>query len=407
MSGSRLAVPLGLAIALAGVGLALAPRAFEAQTLLFAQDDPAALADHAVASSLNPAVAEREIKAALAADDPDLAKSFLELARDYDLHVDRALSEKVEAAVAAATTSWRSVESFARGFVSGEPEDLAGLAGTATGDLFVFGDIRDAVREGGRLAAGEEANDLILGLACVGLVVTAGTYATVGLAAPARAGITLVKAAGKSGRIGARMITWISRSAREIMDWGALSRAARSISVVEPALAVRAAREAVKVEKAGDLVRLGRDVGRVQARAGTRAALDGLRMAEGPRDISRLARLAVAKGGKTRAILKLVGRSALVLSVGIFNLAVWLFWALLAVLGFVCSLKRAVERATERYCARRKLHRAPAAPDRRGLERPRRTEVVVLEPPPPRRARAWRPRWISPAAGQAHAALCT
>jgi hypothetical protein len=360
MSGPRLAVPLGLALALAIGGLALAPRAFEAQRLLFAQDDPAELADHAVARSLTPAATEREINAALAANDPDLAKSFLELARDHEVQVDPALSEKVDAAVAAATTAWRSVESFGRGFVTGEPEDLAGLAGTAVGDLFVFGDIRDAVREGSRVAAGEDANELILGLACVGLVVTAGTYATIGLAAPARGGLTLVKAAGKTGRIGTRMVTWIGRSVREIVDWGALSRAARSVSVAEPALAVRAAREAVKVEKAGDLMRLGRDVGRVQARAGTQAALDGLQLAQGPRDMSRLARLAAAKGGKTRAILKLVGRSALLLTVGAFNLAMWLFWALLMLLGFVCSLKRAVERATERYCARRKLHRARA-----------------------------------------------
>ena len=48
------------------------------------------------------------------------------------------------------------------------PEDLSGLAGTAFGDLFVFGDIRDAVREGTRLATGQQADELILGLACVG-----------------------------------------------------------------------------------------------------------------------------------------------------------------------------------------------------------------------------------------------
>ncbi len=34
------------------------------------------------------------------------------------------------------------------GFITGEPGDLVGMAGTAVGDLFVFGDIRDAVREG-------------------------------------------------------------------------------------------------------------------------------------------------------------------------------------------------------------------------------------------------------------------
>src|SRR2546430_6313393 len=49
--------------------------------------------------------------------------------------------------------------------------------------------------------------------------------------------------------------------------------------------------EAVKVEKAQDLVRVVSDVGRVQAKAGTQAALDGLKLAQGPRDMSRIARL--------------------------------------------------------------------------------------------------------------------
>ena len=366
MTRPRIAVPLGLAVALAITGLAAAPRVFEAQRLLAAQDDPAALADYAVARSFNAAVAQREIGSALAANDADLAKSFLDLARDHKVQVEPALSEKVDLAVAESASTSRSLESFARGFVTGEPKDLAGLAGTAVGDLFVFGDIRDAVRGGSRLATGEEVNELILGLACVGLAVTAGTYATVGLAAPARAGLTVVKAAGNSGRIGGRLMAWITRSVRDIVDWSALSRAGRQASITEPALAVRAAREAVKVEKASDLMGLAGNVGRVQARAGTQAALDGLRLAEGPADMSRLARLAATKGGKTRAILKLAGRGALLLTVGAFNLAMWLFWAVLTVFGFVSSLKRMTERATERYCARRKLRRARAHPSPEG-----------------------------------------
>jgi hypothetical protein len=290
MTGARIAVPLGLAVALAIAALAIAPRAYEAQWLLAAQDDPAALADHAVAHSLTAAVAEREINAALAANDADLARSFLDLARDHKVPVDPALSEKVAEASAAAAGVSRSLESFARGLITGEPEDLSGLAGTAVGDLFVFGDIRDAVREGTRLAIGQQADELILGLACVGLAVTAGTYVTVGLAAPARVGLTLVKAAGKTGRIGGRMSAWIGRSLREIIDWSALSRAVRGASVAEPAVAVRASREAVKVEKAQELVRFVGDVGRVQARAGTQAALDGLKLAQGPRRHSAHAR---------------------------------------------------------------------------------------------------------------------
>ena len=198
---------------------------------------------------------------------------------------------------------------------------------------------------------------MILGLACVGLAVTAGTYATVGLAAPARVGLTVVKAARKTGRIGGSMADWMSRSLRETVDVTALRRAVGG-AALNPAAAVRAARQAVKIEKAQGLMRLAGDVGRVQSKAGTRAALDGLKLAEGPRDMSRVATLAAAKGGKTRAILKLAGRGAILLTVGTFNLVSWVFWAILTVLGFVSSLKKATERATERYCARRKLRRA-------------------------------------------------
>src|SRR5262249_30863288 len=102
------------------------------------------------------------------------------------------------------------------------------------------------------------------------------------------------------------------------------------------------------IEKAQELVRLVGDVGRVQARPGTRAALDGLKVAEGSRDMSKIARLAADKGGKTRVILKLAGRSALVLNVGPFNLATWLVWAIPALLSYVSSLKRTTERIAER-----------------------------------------------------------
>lgn len=362
---ARMALPLVLAIAFAGAALALAPRAFEAAFLLAAQDDPVALADHALARSFDGETAAREIDAALAAGDADLAASFLALARDRDVPVDAALAQKVEQANAAAATAARSLESFGRGLVTGEPEDVSGLVGTAVGDLFVFGDIRDALREGARLARGQEADELILGLACVGLAITAVSYATLGVAAPARVGMTVVKAARRTGRIGGGMAAWIGRSVRDIVDWTALRHAARGASLTAPALAARAARDAVKVEKARDLLRFAGDVGRVQRRAGTQAALDGLKLAEGPRDLSRLARLAAAEGGRTRAILKLAGRAAIVLTMGAFDLAVWILWATLTGLGLLSSLKRTAERITERHCARRRRRRARVAGERR------------------------------------------
>ena len=88
-------------------------------------------------------------------------------------------------------------------------------------------------------------------------------------------------------------------------------------------------------------------------------------IAEGPKDVARAARLAESKGGQTRAILKILGRGALLLAAGAFNLALWVFGALLALFGLLSSIKATTERLTQSWLLRRKarrLRRAAASP---------------------------------------------
>jgi hypothetical protein len=354
----RIASPLRWATVCAIVGLLTVPAGFEAGTLVSLQDDPAALADHMLDVSFDAPVAKREIESALGANDPDLAVSFLALARDRSVAVDPGLADQVEAARAAAASASHAVGSFAQGLITGEPADMAGLAGTALGDLFVFGDIRDALREGARLVTGQPTDELILGLACAGLAITAGTYATAGAGVPVRAGLSLAKAARATGRMSAHMAEWVGRSLRDVLDLGALGRAIGGATFTGPVVAVHAAREAVKVEKTTELFRLAGDVGRVEAKAGTQAALDGLKIAEGPRDMSRIAKLAERYGGKTRAVLKLGGRAAIMLTVGAANLFSWMLAAIMTLFGFCSSCKRTAERVTERLILRRKARAA-------------------------------------------------
>jgi hypothetical protein len=345
---------------LAAIGCGVAaliavPRGIEAESIIATGDDPVKITDRGLDQAINPGLLQREIESALAANDADLAKSFVDLAQDRRVDVDPALMEKVTAAVAAASSSAHAAETFARGFVTGEPDDVVGLAGTALGDLFVFGDLRDAVREGSRLASGQDADELVLGLACVGLAITAGTYASFGAATPARVGTSVAKAARKAGRLSAGMAEWMGRSLREVIDWTALKQAIAGATLSEPALAVRAAREAVKVEKAGGLMQLVRNIGRVQSKAGTQAALDGLKIAENPREMARVAQVAEKQGSKTRATLKVLGRGAIALSLATWNLSWWILGAIFALFGFVASCKGAAERATWRVLQKRKL----------------------------------------------------
>jgi hypothetical protein len=310
------------AVLFAGAAFVVIRGGVEARARL-AVDDPVQISDQALDRAFDRGVAEREIRAALAAGDTDLAHSFVELAADRSVAIDLALADEVEQTQAKADSVAGTAGRFVQGLWTGEPVDGASLAGTAVGDLFVFGDIRDAAREGTRYLTGKPADPWILGLAGVGIAITAATYVSVGVAAPARAGLTLVKAARRTGRL-------------------------------NPVLAVRIAREAVKVEEAGGLVELVGNVGRVETKAGTQAALDSLKVAEGPQDVSRLARLAAAKGTKTRAIIKLLGRAAIVLTASALDLAMWLFWAAFMLLGFASSCKAAVERMTLRYIRWRK-----------------------------------------------------
>lgn len=329
-----------------------APLAMEASSLLAAEDDPVALAERGLDRAFDRDVAVHEIQDALEAQDADLAQSFVDLAAERGVTLPAELKQKVAAAVEQANSASAAAGSFASGLITGEPKDMAGLAGTALGDLFVFGDIRDAVREGSRLVSGQDYDQLILGLSAVGIAITAGTYATVGATTPARLGLTAVKAARKAGRLSAQMAEYVGRALRDVVDWSALSRAGSAVA--QPAVAVRAAREAVKVDKAGGLVRLVSDVGTVQAKAGTQAALDGLKVANSPREMARIAKLAEKKGSKTRAILKTLGKGAILLSIASFNLAAWVLGAILTLFGFVSSTKAAVERATYRHLVRKK-----------------------------------------------------
>jgi hypothetical protein len=183
------------------------------------------------------------------------------------------------------------------------------------------------------------------------------TYASASGALPLRAGLTLVKDARKVGRLGEGLAEWAGRSAREVVDAPALGEAVATSSVLRPGNSVSAIKAAFRAEKAGGLVRLAKDVGRVTEKAGTRGALDTLKIAEGPKDVARAARLAEAKGGKTRAFLKILGRGALLLAAGAFDLTLWLFGAALTLFSVLCWIKATTERATQAWLDHGKARR--------------------------------------------------
>lgn len=326
----RVLALLGLLGAFAGALPVMLPAAKSGVRLVMARDDPARMADLA-AERLSAEDIRREIEAALATSDADLAASYVALGDARGMALPAELRARVTAAEADAHSTWRQMRSFGAGFLTGTPEDLPGFAGAAVGDFMVWGDIRDATREGWKLARGEEADELILGLSTVGLAVTAGTYALGGAPAPVRAGVSLVKGAKRAGRLSAGLGAGLVRSVRESVDFAALRRAPERVA----ALDTTALKSVVRTERLRDLGRVLSDAGTIEAKAGTRATMESLKVADGTADLSRVARVAEAKGPQTLALLKSFGRGAFAVTGAVLGL-VW--WGLLALVWLVGAI---------------------------------------------------------------------
>lgn len=296
--------------ALAAATAALPPARMVLEQRL-AADDPPTLAALRLPPVLTRDRVAREIADAIAAGDETLARSFIILADDQSIPVEPAQREAVAALEENAAS--RAAGAFASGFLRGDTESLPALAGAVTGDVVGYGDLRDLWGEGRKLASGEAVDEVVVALAAVGITLSAATWATVGAALPARGGLTTLKAARRAGRMTAPMSASLGRMAREAVDGDAARAAMAAAGRFDLSGARLALRGAVRPAALSRIGFLADDAAVLYARTGQRGVMQALAIAENADDIRRAARLATGHGTSARAILKLLGRGALVI----------------------------------------------------------------------------------------------
>ena len=322
-----------LAVAAAPV---LAP-AILAGRLLGAADDPGALAEIRLEDEATPERLAAGLDAALAAEDEDLAESFLALAEARHLAIDPERRARVQAL--AGTRTSRAARDFVAGAVSGEAEGAAGLAGSLAADVTGIGDLRDLLREGGRYARDEAYDPLLLGLALVGLPLTAVTWAG-GAGAGPRTGMTVLKAARRGGRLSPALTASLGRTLSAGLDRAALARALTASARLDLAGARAAAGLAIRPGTVARLTNLAADSVALGRRTGQRGVMQVLGLARDPADVTRAVRLSERLGPRTRAALSLLGRGALALATGLTALASALLAGLAWCLGVALFCRR-------------------------------------------------------------------
>ena len=287
-----------------------------------------------------------EIGAALAAGDAPLARSLVALAGDRGIALSPDQLAEV-AALPAVDLSGVLAEGW-NCLVNGDFESEAGFACVIAADISGVGDVRDLLGEGGKAVAGQPVDYLTLGLAGVGLTLSASTYASLGGALPLRAGASFVKAAHRVGKLPRGLANEIGRAVARGIDREALDETLALAAALRLDDLQRPLSRMFRPASTRMMTTLAGDFGTIAGAGGVKAMKAGLRVVESSRDVSRVAKTARTYGDRFINVAKLVGRGMLGLGELLFGMLGWLLGALGWIWGMASMLLRALSRVGRR-----------------------------------------------------------
>lgn len=198
-------------------------------------------------------------------------------------------------------------------------------------DLTAVGDLAGIARAGAARLAGEEIDEIDLGLSVIGLGATAVVLISGGSSLAVKAGAGLAKTARAAGRLSDGLTTLIRVTVRDGVDWARLP-AVRGTDDLAAAIRVDAFRP---------LLSTAQDLTRLQGVVGSARALHLLPLVDGPVTARRLSNAAEALG-PTRLVagVDLVGPARMLRATVRFSDAAWQFAA--GLFGFFVTLALAI-----------------------------------------------------------------
>lgn len=314
------------AVLIAGSGFVIVPRGISEAQFLLGPRDEAAAAGHGL--SLKSAQDyDSAARLALNAGDEDLAASIADLAAGQGAALSPALRDSI--ATAQDEASARTWSDAWDGFVSGDAPTGAAFGGSLAADLVGYGDLRDLYGEAGHYIDGQPIDLVTVGFAGAGLGLTAATIASFGSTSPERAGLSVLKAAKRTGKLSPLLARELGVLAADAVDTRAFAAAAKAVGAFDLAAARNAAKTIIRPQALKTMAALGGDVTTIGTRLGYRGTLQSLALAKSPKEISAIAKLSERFGGKTRGVLAMLGGAALTAAGFTVTAAAWTFTALL------------------------------------------------------------------------------
>lgn len=162
-----------------------------------------------------------------------------------------------------------------------------------------LGDVVALVREGGHYATGDPVDQVDVGLSFVGLAATGLVIVSGGTSLTVKTGAALLRVAHRMRRLAPALLAVFRRAFAYGIDWARLP-------------AVRGAGDLAHLARPGVIrpaVAVAEDLGRLNARLGTRQTLHLMGAIDTPAEATRFARAADTLGPRTLGTLELMGKS--------------------------------------------------------------------------------------------------
>jgi len=289
-----------------------------------------------LSAAASPALINQKIVDALERDDIDDADMYVEIANFMNYELPPETLAKLDDAHALSATVVRNTWQFGEGFATGEADTNAGLAGAVASDLTVVGDVRDIAGEGGKMLRGEPHSDLILGLSVVGIGVTAATIATGGGGVVVKAGVSLMKAAKRTGRLTAEFAQSLTRLTTEAVNMPMLRQTLRATDLTDLKKAEQVFTAYGRNVRGSKLVPVLGKLGDLNNAVGPAETVRLMRFVKTTENLDDVTGMTKRFGVKTRGIMELTGKTALRSFKTSFKLLEWVaegIWGLLMWLG--------------------------------------------------------------------------
>ena len=289
-------------------------------------------------NNATPARVNKLILDALERDDIEEADMYLEIATFLNYQMPESTISRLNDAHELSATVLRNSYQFGEGFVTGKGESTAGIAGAVTSDLTVIGDLRDIALEGGRMIAGEEYSELILGLSVVGIGVTAATIATGGGGVIAKAGISLIKAARRTGRLTTEFATSMTRLTTDAVNMPLLRQTVRGLDLTDLTRTQRVISDYGRNVRAAKLLPVLSRMGEISNRVGPAETVRLMKFVKTGENLDDVSDMTRRFGLKSRGIMELTGKVALRSFKTSFKMMEWVASSLYGILMWIGGL---------------------------------------------------------------------